>query len=104
MREALIIVSHGFGAASGPSIALLHTLRGLARFFGGIHVLNTVHREHNYDKILSYLPKNVKLINFAIGERPHTLALLGKSSQLRLCLRFREAVERLRARHGGLTS
>ncbi|MEM1646313.1 MAG: glycosyltransferase family 4 protein [Ignisphaera sp.] len=89
----LVIITHNFGTVTGPSIALFHALRGIARFFDQIYVVNTISSKYYYDKILlQYLPSNVSIFNYQINIRPHTIGFFTISLKQKICQNFNKMI------------
>lgn len=75
--NTLVIVSHGFSNATSPSIALFHALRGIAKFFDSIYILNTISSVNSCDQtLIQHIPKNVRIHNYLINIKPYTLGFL----------------------------
>ncbi|MEM4620193.1 MAG: glycosyltransferase family 4 protein [Desulfurococcaceae archaeon] len=98
--KTLVIISHNFGGTSGPSIALFHALRGIAKFFDDVYIFNTISSANSYDQtLIQHVPKNVRIYNYLINIKPYTLGLSMHTLKLRMCLDFYKLLSKLEKSH-----
>jgi len=98
--RVLLVISSGYGNASGPSTALFHMLRGISKYFRRVYVINTIWNYKNID-ITFYrdLPYNVKIFNILIYFYPQTMSLLSSSIMNMICLKIAKIIDNLKSKH-----